>query len=236
MTDLRLDAPEPPALLVIRNQAGLADELWQEIAPLLADEGITADTDPTDLPTLQAALNRAVARYNTALFTPTGRVRADAAALLRQVVASISAGETGHAARLLDSLGPEPSQGQPATTTACIGLALSLLDTWSSTTGGAPTGLLAGTALPAGHWRGERAATDVLALARKGRAHRSHQRLIAQHGGHHVTDGAALALAATVHTWAKRTGTLALFMRTDSRCSRLREAPPSGTVRLRQQQ
>ncbi|MDJ0385269.1 hypothetical protein [Streptomyces sp. G-G2] len=207
MTDLRLDAPEPPALLVIRNRAGLADELWQEIAPLLTDEGITADTDPTDLPTLQAALDRAVARYNMALFTPTGRVRADAAALLRQVVASISAGETGHAARLLDSLGPEPSQGQPATTTACIGLALSLLDTWSTTTGGAPTGLLAGTALPAGHWRGERAATDVLALARKGRAHRSHQRLIAQHGGHHVTDGAALALAATVQTWAKRTGT-----------------------------
>lgn len=63
------------------------------------------------------------------------------------------------------------------------------------------------TALPAGHWRGQRAATDILALARKGRAHRSHQRLIAQHGGRHVLDGATLALAAAVQTWAKRTGT-----------------------------
>lgn len=207
MTDLRLDAPEPPALIAIRHRAGLADEMWRELAPLLAEEGITADTDPTDLPTLQAALDRAVARYNTALFTPTGRARADAAVLLRQVVASFAAGETGHAARLIDSLGPESSPEQPATSTACIGLALNLLDVWSAPAGGAPAGLLAGTTFPAGHWRGERAATDILALARKGRAHRSHQRLIAQHGGHHVMDGAALALAATIQAWAKHTDT-----------------------------
>ncbi|MER6218922.1 hypothetical protein ABT213_33480 [Streptomyces sp. NPDC001674] len=207
MTDLRLDAPEPPALIAIRRQAGLADEMWRELAPLLAEEGITADTDLTDLPTLQSALDRAVARYNTALFTPTGRARTEAAALLRQVASCFADGETGHAARLLDSLGPQASQEQPATSTACIGLALSLLDAWSAPAGGAPAGVPAGTALPAGHWRGERAATDILALARKGRAHRSHQRLIAQHGGRHVMDGAALALAATVQAWAKHTGT-----------------------------
>ncbi|GAA2780454.1 hypothetical protein [Kitasatospora aburaviensis] len=207
MTDMRLDAPEPPALIAIQQRTGLADEMWREIAPLLADEGITEDSDPTDLPTLQAALDRAVARYNAALFTPTGKARGQAAELLRQVVASVAAGETVHAARLLDSLGPDPTDAQPVTGAHAAGLAMLLLDTWSTGPASVPAGLLTGTALPAGHWRGERAATDILALARKGRAHRSVQKLIVQHGGHHVTDGAALALAATVLTWAKRTST-----------------------------
>ncbi|MEV0537864.1 hypothetical protein [Kitasatospora sp. NPDC050463] len=76
--------------------------------------------------------------------------------------------------------------------------------------------LLTGTALPAGPWRGERAATDILALARKGRAHRSVQKLVVKHGGHYVTDGAALALAATVITWAERTGTPATDVAEDT--------------------
>ncbi|MFH9355524.1 hypothetical protein [Kitasatospora sp. NPDC017646] len=42
-------------MLATRQRTGLADEMWREIAPLLAEEGITEDTDPTDLPTLQAA-------------------------------------------------------------------------------------------------------------------------------------------------------------------------------------
>ncbi|MFD5433764.1 hypothetical protein ACFWJ4_16635 [Kitasatospora sp. NPDC127067] len=209
MTDMRLDAPEPPALIAIQQRTGLADEMWREIAPLLAEEGITEDSDPTDLPTLQAALDRAVARYNAALFTPTGKARGQAAELLRQVVASVAAGETAHAARLLDSLGPDPTDAQPVTGAHAAGLAMLLLDNWSTGPAGVPAGLLARTALPAGHWRGERAATDILALARKGRAHRSVQKLIVQHGGHHVTDGAALALAATVLAWAERTGTSA---------------------------
>ncbi|MDH6145808.1 hypothetical protein P3T35_007869 [Kitasatospora sp. GP30] len=210
MTDLRLDAPEPPALIAIQQRTGMADEMWREIAPLLADEGITEDTDPTDLATLQAALDRAVARYNAALFTPTGRARSNAAALLRQVVASIAASETEYAARLLDSLGPDPTEAQPVTASHAAGLAMALLDAWSANaTGDTPAGLLADTALPPGHWRGERAARDILALARKGRAHRSVHKLVVQHGGIHVTDGASLALAAAVQTWAQRTGTSA---------------------------
>ncbi len=207
MTDLRLDAPEPPALIAIQQRTGLADEMWREIAPLLAEEGITEDSDPTDLPTLQAALDRAVARYNAALFTPTGKTRGHAAHLLRQFVTAVATGETAHAARLLDSLGPDPTPQRQFTGAHAAGLAMLLLDTWSTQPAGVPAGLLTGTALPAGHWRGERAATDILALARKGRAHRSVQKLIVKHGGLHVTDGAALALAATVLAWAERTGT-----------------------------
>jgi hypothetical protein len=61
--------------------------------------------------------------------------------------------------------------------------------------------------LPAGHWRGERAATGILVLARKGRAFSSLDTLIASQGGEHVLYGSALTLTAATHTWAARADT-----------------------------
>jgi hypothetical protein len=60
--------------------------------------------------------------------------------------------------------------------------------------------------LPAGHWLGHRAATDILILARKGRAFRSLDTLIIRQGGQHVLYGSALVLAATIQTWPADTG------------------------------
>jgi len=59
--------------------------------------------------------------------------------------------------------------------------------------------------LPAGHWVGERAATDI--LVRKGRAFRALDTLITQQGGQHVLYGSALALAAATHSWSRKSGT-----------------------------
>jgi hypothetical protein len=88
-----------------------------------------------------------------------------------------------------------PRQHQRA---GCIGVALGLLDEWlSGRDTQAPTGLAQHSRLPAGHWRGERAATDILYLAGRGRAFRSLHALITRQGGQHVLYGAALALAAT---------------------------------------
>ena len=63
------------------------------------------------------------------------------------------------------------------------------------------------TRLPAGNWTGERAATDILTLARKGRAFASLNSLIARQGGQHVLYGSALALAAALQAWARCAGT-----------------------------
>jgi hypothetical protein len=52
--------------------------------------------------------------------------------------------------------------------------------------------------LPAGHWTGERAATEILSLARKGHAIDSLGILITRQGGVHVLYGSALALAAAI--------------------------------------
>jgi hypothetical protein len=59
--------------------------------------------------------------------------------------------------------------------------------------------------LPKGHWLGERAARDILALAGKGRAFRSLGSLIARRGGQHVLYGSALTLAATIRSWSTDT-------------------------------
>lgn len=68
--------------------------------------------------------------------------------------------------------------------------------------GAGSAGFLAGRIRPpTGHRIGERAATDILALAGRGRAFRSLDRLIARQGVQHVLFGGALALSAAVQGW-----------------------------------
>jgi hypothetical protein len=153
----------------------MARELPRELAPLLAEEGIHldergefSDVDVPDLQTLQRALDRAVERQNLALFTPTGQARELAAAALRQVTEAIAAGDTARAAVVLEQVVPESPDHAVATVAGCTGVALGLLDEWlTGRDPAAPAQLAARTRLPAGHWTGERAATDVLALGRR---------------------------------------------------------------------
>jgi hypothetical protein len=70
-----------------------------------------------------------------------------------------------------------------------------------------PDGLVHRIRLPDGYWRGARAATDILVLARKRRAFRSLDTLIIRQGGENVLYGSALAIAATTQTWSADTGT-----------------------------
>jgi len=99
-------------------------------------------------------------------------------------------------------------RAQPHARQEPIGFTLGLLDDWlTGSDPQAPKNLGQQVRLPAGHWLGERAANDILVLARKGRAYRSLHALITQEGGEHVLYGSALALAATTQTWATATGT-----------------------------
>jgi hypothetical protein len=54
---------------------------------------------------------------------------------------------------------------------------------------------------------GERGATDILALASKGKAFRSLDKLLVRQGGHQILPGSALALAAAIGAWAQLTDT-----------------------------
>ena len=158
--------------------------------------------DVPDLETLQRAMDRAVERRNMELFSPVGPTRDIAVATLRLVVEAVLAGT------VLDQVQPESPDNAVATFGSCIDIALGLLDDWiSGQDPAAPTGLSQQTRLPAGHWNGEVAATDILVLAGKGEAFRSLDRLLVRQGGHQVLPGSALALAAAICSWAQLTAT-----------------------------
>ena len=148
-------------------------------------------------------MNRAVERRNMELFTPVGETRELAAATLRLVVEALAEDDSTLASSILDQVQPESPDNSAPTVSACIGLALGLLDEWL---GGhepaVPAGLAQRVRLPKGHWQGERAARDILALAGKGRAFRSLGSLITRQGGPQVLYGSALALAATIQAWS----------------------------------
>jgi len=210
MADMRRRSPEPPpGPPQIQFKPGIADEMLRELAPLLAEEGIDVDNiDVPDLDNLQAAMNRAVERHNMARFTPVGRARELVVTTLRLVIDAMADGDTALAGSILQQVQPESPDNTVATVAGCIGLTLGLLDDWlTGNDPQAPKNLGQQVRLPAGHWLGERAANDILVLARKGRAFRSLNTLITQQGGEHVLYGSALALAATTQTWATATDT-----------------------------
>lgn len=210
MVDMRRRSPEPPpGPPQIQFKPGIANEMLRELAPLLAEEGIDVDhIDVPDLDNLQAAMNRAVERHNMARFTPVGRARELVVTTLRLVIDAMADGDTALAGSILQQVQPESPDNTVATVAGCIGLTLGLLDDWlTGSDPQAPKNLGQQVRLPAGHWLGERAANDILVLARKGRAYRSLHTLITQQGGEHVLYGSALALAATTQTWATATDT-----------------------------
>ncbi len=188
---------------------GMAQELLRDLAPLLAEEGIDVDNiDVPDLETLQRAMNHAVERRNLELFSPVGPTRDIAVATLRLVVAAVLAGDSVLAGTVLDQVQPESPDNSVATVASCIGIALGLLDDWmSGPNPTAPTHLAQHARLPTGHWNGERAATDILVLAAKGKAFGSLDKLLVRRGGHQVLAGSVLALAAAVSSWAQLTDT-----------------------------
>lgn len=205
MADMRRRSPEPPpAAPQIQLKPGLAKETLRELAPLLAEEGIDVDDiDVPDLDTLQAAMKRAIERHNMTRFTPVGHARDLAVTTLRLVIEALADGNTALAAAVLEQAQPDSPDNTTATVAGCIGVALGLLDDWlTGSDPHAPSGLGQRVKLPAGHWLGERAATDILVLARKGRAFSSLDTLIARQGGEHVLYGSALTLAAAAQTWA----------------------------------
>jgi hypothetical protein len=173
MADMRRRSPEPPpGAPQIQLKPGLAKETLRELAPLLAEEGIDAgNIDVPDLDTLQAAMNRAIERHNMTRFTPVGHARDLAVTALRLAIEALADGDTALAAAILEQVQPDSPDNTTATVAGCTGVAPGLLDDWlTGSDPHAPAGLGQRVKLPAGHWRGERAATDILVLARKGRA------------------------------------------------------------------
>lgn len=186
----------------------MADELLRDLEPLLAEQGIDIHGGaPVSLEFLQHAMADAVERHNVELFSPVGKAHELAVGLLQEAVGSLLDGDPGYAAELLDDVPPESPDGSGPTVAGCIGVALGLLDNWlSGQTKAAPATLGKDSALPPGSDPlTKKAASDILALAAKGRSFRSVNQLIVNHGGGgNILFASILALAAATGAWAKR--------------------------------
>ncbi|QUW18210.1 hypothetical protein [Agrococcus sp. Marseille-Q4369] len=184
--------------LGIVHRPGMAEELMQELAPLLAAEGVDLDEPAPELglDALNAALSRATEQHNLMLFTPVGAQRAGALRLLEQFSVAVADGDAERVRSLIASTPSQPAGSEPAVSHV-IGAALGVLDSWSGDAAGARA--LAAARVP--RWADRRvraSATDIVALARKGRAFDALTSLHARHRGLAVHEGACLALAAAI--------------------------------------
>lgn len=197
---------EQMARMGVAHKPGMAADMMQQLAPLLAAEGIDMDDPETlpDLDTVNAALDRATAQHNFMLASPIDAQRAQALSLLRDVALALRGEDDERAASLLATIESEPS-GEAPSVAHVIGVALGLLDTWHSD----PTISvhLTRTRMPRWHnGPSRKAGTDIHGLAKKGRAFDSMDGLIRRHAGFSVFEGAALAVAGSIFAWAASEG------------------------------
>ncbi|WP_369045185.1 hypothetical protein [Sinomonas sp. P10A9] len=184
------------ARMGIVHTPGMAARMMDELAPLLADEGIDLnDRDgDNDLGAVNEALARATERHNLTLFTPVGARRAGALAVLRLFAESFCEGDEDRAAAVLAGVESEPAGDAPAIS-HLVGVSLGLLDSWH--TDPELRAALTATRVPRWNRAARAAATDVLALARKGRAFASLGSLH-RHGGLALFEGSVLLVAASL--------------------------------------
>lgn len=179
------------------HRPGLADEMLAELAPLLAEEGVDLD-DPESIPDLDqlnAAMAYATERYNLELFTPVGESRSRALAALREISDAVHRDDRDRAERILGTVEPDATDRRPSAA-QLIGTSLELLDALHSQD---PTrAALARMSAPRWLGRSRAAGQDVLALARKGRARASLDRLMLNHGGQALAHGGALLVAVSL--------------------------------------
>lgn len=187
------------------HRPGMADELLREMAPLLAEEGIDLNDPSTfDLASLNAAMTLAVERTNMERFTPHGGTRASALTVLRLTSEAIAEGSNQLAEAVIHGVEPEPRELGKPSIAHVIGVGLGLLDTWHTDPG--RTGKLSRTSVPRWNGSARKAGTDIVALARKGRAFDSIGSLHGKYNGLVILEGSILAVTGTLQAWGVAEG------------------------------
>ncbi|GAA4106728.1 hypothetical protein [Enteractinococcus coprophilus] len=187
--------PLPPGV-EIRHRVGADAELMDQLAPLLAAEGIDVahltDADPEEL---NEALTRAVERHNMELSTPVGDQRARAINTLRELVVALHAENIAEVQNLFGSIGPAPTRHRPSSG-HLTGVAMENLDSIYRNTALHPA--LHVVEIPKVDPNTKAAAEEILGLAAKGTAFRSLDTLLTNHGGFEVARAGIYLLAATI--------------------------------------
>lgn len=212
MTDATSPFEDPQFLEMLKQSGvahspGMADQLMQDIAPLLAAEGFDMDNlgDDVELDAFKAAIGNAIERRNMELVTPVGDARAVTINTLREFVHAYSGGQDMIPCMdlILAELESYPTKTRP-NFSHLIGVALETLDAWY--TDGALRPALG--QVPVEHVTHDIAAfiPTLDALALKGRAFRSLDSLLTKQPGDVVAEAGVYLIAAGVVTVAARRG------------------------------
>ncbi len=191
--------PLPPGV-EIRHRVGADAELMEQLAPLLAAEGIDienlADADPDEL---NEALTRAVERHNMEISTPVGDQRARAINTLRELVIALHTENVAEAQHLFGSIGPVPTRHRPSSG-HLTGVTMESLDIIYRNAALHPA--LQVVEIPKVDPNTKAAAEEILELAANGTAFRSLDTLLTNHGGFEVARAGLYLLAATLRAIA----------------------------------
>lgn len=179
----------------IVHRPGLAKQMLDDLAPLLAAEGVDLNAFDGNIDTLNAALARASERHNFELFTPTGPHLSGAIVVLGAFALALIDGDQARATAILGSVNPDPDQDWPAISHV-IGAGLGRLDSWGRSPDLRPIFANA----KAARWSdgSTRAARKILTLARNGRAFDAIDDLHRTWSGLDIYEGTALAIAAFI--------------------------------------
>lgn len=209
MTDSKSPFDEPdflqlPPGLEVRHFSGAVTDLFQQLAPLLGDEGVDIEhLDEADPVTLKAALKRAVERHNLELSTPVGEQRARTMTTLRELVVAHHAQDAAAIQVLFGSIGPVPTRHRPSSG-HLTGVNIETLDTIFRNEQFHPA--LHIVEIPRVDATTRAAAQHVLGLAAKGRAFRSLDELLSTHGSFEISRAGVLLLTALVQAIAQHRG------------------------------
>lgn len=209
MTDATSPSDEPEVLhlppgIEIRHYSGATADLLEQLAPLLADEGIDVQQlQEADPEILKAAMMRVVERHNLQLSTPIGDERARTVNTLRELLVAHNASDTAEVQVLFGSIGPAPTRHRPSSG-HLTGVTIETLDRVYRNEQFHPA--LHVVEIPKVDTTTRAATEQILGLAAKGQAFRSLDDLLGSHGGFEVSRAAVLLLTATVQAIAKHRG------------------------------
>lgn len=199
------DDPEFAAMLKqhgVVHRPGLADEMMQDIGPLLAADGYDMDNldEDVDIDQLNEAMDRAVERRNMELVTPVGQARDRTINTLREVAVAFHSARPGAVEKIVGKLRRDPTMSRPSVG-HLTGVAMETLDAWHSDKKlRAVLNRISFKNMPSAV---KGLAPNLKALARKRRACGSLDSLIMKNNGRIVADAGAYLVAASVVTLAE---------------------------------
>lgn len=190
------DADDSDLLARMQRDPEVVDEILEQLAPLLAADGIDLqNVQNVNVNELHAAMARAIERHQLEWHTPVGDARALTIDTIRDLARALHQEKPELAEHIFQSMGLEPAQHRPSSSYV-MGVTLETLDSiYADTKLRTALGIVR---LPELADATRAAAQDIQTFAIQGQAFNSRDSLATTHRTHDVGRAAIYLFAATV--------------------------------------